>query len=627
MRIRPCPSVLLASILALAAADARAADGVRITATPAQVQLGTDKAAQLVVELPSGAANLSLTTSLGSVEGLTRTGEGRYVARYLPPSWTYPQVAILTAVARRAEGGLLYGWARLPLYGQGDAVVRAKPGESITVRIGDKTFGPVEANASGVALVPVIVPPGVKLAFYGKEPVDLGVPETTRLHLAVEAKPLRADRPSDLEILVFAITPDGAPRPEGKPKVKASRGSVSALTAVEPGVYRTRWTAPAGRAGKVELTAALAGEDEQGRVAFELPPGPPAKMTLSVQPTVVVAGQTQEVRALVTLADAGGNPTSPPLTVEPAAVRVVREEPARGGAKRLFLTVDPAFGGRPALELKVRAAGTEVSATEILTLRPGPLSRLRFEAPSSVTAGGDPVKVSVRAEDAFGNPVPAPKLKVEARPGRIERIIDYGNGDFSLDYRPPAKPDPKGEVTFVAKLGALSESKVLALLPPGGLGAGVKAGALSNLGDVSAIYVAVEALWTKLPIRGLGVGAELSRFSFGPERPGVDALNQYYAVGLTALYQHAFGANFALEGRAAAALSYVRSRLWTPEQPLQVAHRWVPAAHVGVGAYRRFWRGGATAELRYGFYADPALGILRGRLSSAQVLLGYRFEL
>src|SRR5438132_379434 len=109
-----------------------------------------------------------LSASVGTISNLRRESAEAWTADYLPPSESYPQVAVIAAVA----GGQL-SWTALPLSGQGMAVVQTRPGAEITVEIGERSFGPVKADAHGEAQVPVVVPPGVHEVRHLGKPIDL----------------------------------------------------------------------------------------------------------------------------------------------------------------------------------------------------------------------------------------------------------------------------------------------------------------------------------------------------------------------------------------------------------------------------------------------------------------------
>src|SRR5439155_4256238 len=105
--------------------------------------------------------DVTLTANVGRIEDLRPLPRGGWAARYRPPRETFPQVAIIAAIGGTGSGSV-DGWIALPLWGQGEARVRTQPGADSELRIDERTFGPRRADASGVALIPVAVPPGVR---------------------------------------------------------------------------------------------------------------------------------------------------------------------------------------------------------------------------------------------------------------------------------------------------------------------------------------------------------------------------------------------------------------------------------------------------------------------------------
>jgi len=167
-------ALIPAAVLALAAPMAEAAPAstpsqdcvIAITADVPGLTIGRDVGTQLRIGargLTPGAAP-QLTASAGTVDDLKPDGEGGYVASYYAPLAGPPQVAIVSAIS-----GKDCGYLALRLSGEVNAVVRARPNVPVDVRMGDEVFGPVRADASGRAVVPVVIPPGVRAVTHGTQ--------------------------------------------------------------------------------------------------------------------------------------------------------------------------------------------------------------------------------------------------------------------------------------------------------------------------------------------------------------------------------------------------------------------------------------------------------------------------
>jgi hypothetical protein len=89
------------------------------------------------------------------------------------------------------------------------------PGAKVTVKVGDKEFGPVIAPADGNVRVPVVVPPGIAFALarsvnrHGKASqqfLDLKIPPAQR---ALVVAPEKLAAGSAAEVAVLAVDPNG----------------------------------------------------------------------------------------------------------------------------------------------------------------------------------------------------------------------------------------------------------------------------------------------------------------------------------------------------------------------------------------------------------------------------------
>ncbi|HEY0095316.1 MAG TPA: hypothetical protein VGB96_13370, partial [Archangium sp.] len=309
-----CPRSLLVGLLvavwpllAVGAEAARAPRGsIRIQCDPGHVLLGVDREVEVRIELDPQATGLELFASRGEVGPVTQVKPGVFRATYVPPRQSIPLEVILVALARGQEG-TLDGWSVLPLWGQGVAEVRTRAGAPVTLQVGGQSFGPVHANAAGLARIPVAVPPGVHEAFFGKRRIDLGVPPQPFLHAVAERREVRADREETVAIRLYSLKPGGAP-----PRQEAfsvTRGTVSAPAGLEPGVFLLRWTVPPGPAGSLELKGSVTG-DKRGAVGVRLVavPGPARHFEMRVDHEELIASEDVRLAVEVSARDAAGNP-------------------------------------------------------------------------------------------------------------------------------------------------------------------------------------------------------------------------------------------------------------------------------------------------------------------------------
>jgi len=335
------PSARLSAGAALAAAALAAAGAVRadepppagggplrVAADPPRLELGRDASAELRVTAPPEVDEVAVTASVGRVEGIRRLPGGGFTARYRPPAERVPQVAIVSAVAR-THHGFEDGWIAIPLSGEGDARVRAAPGSEVTLRIGDRTFGPGTANGEGVAIIPVIVPPGVREAHQGFRPIDLRVPETPLLHAVQDRTAIHADREEKVRVVAYVVAPHGAARRGDLPTFEPSRGTV-AVSEREAGAFQAVWTLPPGPAGEERLSIRLpAAAASRAVLRVEGAAGPPAIVAVSFDRDALVAGGDAVVTARVL--DAGGNQVPGELSLSARGASLSGVEARRPG--------------------------------------------------------------------------------------------------------------------------------------------------------------------------------------------------------------------------------------------------------------------------------------------------------
>ncbi len=259
---------------------------LKIRASAGHLVLGEQQQVGLKIAGPTAVERIRLGTNVGRVDGLKRVSPGRWTASYHCPSSFHPQVAIISAVSDGgADEPAAVGWTLLPLWGRGEAKVKTQRRVEVTVRIGERTFGPVRADGRGRARVKVIVPPGVSHGVDGRgREVDLELPPIPRLHAVVWPTRVVGVKPSRVRMLMLTIAPDGTVRGE------AEAPRITGLDAAAPsrlgeGLWLARISVPAGKPGTLSATASLADGISTARVAVERLVGPPAKVALSAPAT------------------------------------------------------------------------------------------------------------------------------------------------------------------------------------------------------------------------------------------------------------------------------------------------------------------------------------------------------
>ena len=610
---------------------------LHIAADPAHLQLGAGTTARVTIEVPEGASGLRLSASAGAIGAPIRQADGTYAAEYTPPDETVPQIAILAAVAR-TERGPEAAYVAVPLWGEGDAVVKTRPRALIEVSIGDQTFGPVKADATGTALVPVVVPPGIAAARHGSRDIDLHIPPQRRVHLVVGAESSLADRENRIDVFVFEVDAAGSPARSPSFALRASRGAAGAAEEIGPGAWKVRWTVPPGMTGAAQITAADGGPGFDGAADVAFVAGPAARVELRAQRATVRAGE-QGLDLTAHAFDAAGNPSDEPLrfTARPGTV----EAHASGiGSWSLHVAVPAGFGGRDELQVEaISPSRGEVAGTASVALLPGDPATARADEVAPARADGvSKAHVSFSVADRYGNPVSALAPRAAADRGSVTAVVAVGPGRYEAIYVPEASR-LKGDALVDIAAGAARAHARVPLLPQlPALAVSPKLGALGNLLDLSSPLIGIEVayrsdrLGPKIFFAGdLSYWFSEESAAFAGQtaqsvstRSRTDFLTAAVSVGT----RFDAGTRTRVFFSAGPALTHLWSHFRVTGQPTTYDTGTLLGAQAFAGVERAMWGGVPFVEGRFGLFADPALrGVVSGPLRIFSFALGYRFEM
>jgi hypothetical protein len=406
---------------ALSPGPAPCAEPLAVRADPASLVLGTGKAAALVIE-GTWETPPTVTTNVGRIESLRPLGAGRFAAEYRPPAGAHPQVAIVAAVADDR-----WGWTAIPLAGRGMATARSAPGAAIRVTIGDVEFGPVQADAAGRAEVPVTVPAGVAYAYHRDERLELNVPPTLHVHVALGRAAVGADVEQVVPLRIFAVTAAGAPRAGAPVVAEVTRGEIAGLVEIAPGEHVGTLRLSPGAAGRVEVRARLADEPEfASSSALDRLAGPPARIALDAGANRVVAGESGPLTLRVRVTDAAGNGVDAEPSLQATEGELAALVPLERGTWETALGI-PAATRAGQTVVTARAAGLEGSvaidvAAPLLPRAPRERSVSLAPKVGVAAARGGVWSLAVAAEGGF-------------RPGFLERrlVLAIEAGRFVRD--------------------------------------------------------------------------------------------------------------------------------------------------------------------------------------------------
>ncbi len=394
------------------------AAGVALTLEPATPVKGRDKEATLTVRMlrPDGTLDDSgappvVRVNVGRVEELVRTGPGTYRARYVLPSTSYPEVAILVALSAWPHPQSIYGaYGKMlvPLAAAVELPGETEPDAQISITIAGNTYGPAQAGSDGSFRLPVVVPPGNrqgqgrvvdKAGNVQRKPIDLGLPPTDGLACVINPARLPADGASRARMLCAASDPTGRPVPDARVTAKPRHGSLKGPQRAEGGLLEWIYTAPRELPAEPERILAVwpqGGASSREELTLQLVQGPVEKISLSMAEPQVHRGA--EVGVSVAVEDVFGRPrpgAQVALSVPEGTISPLREE--RPGVFQGTWIV-PSEG--PVTEGTVKARAF------------GPLG----SEPARITAWVRDGELYVGVSDLAGLPIPAQPLEVGGEP-------------------------------------------------------------------------------------------------------------------------------------------------------------------------------------------------------------------
>lgn len=260
------------ALLALCSAEARAEGAPTSPALhgPIVVHLNQTSQAELNFQPEAtGLADLPWKVTSGKA---TPLNDGRGL-HYSAPERHYPQVVLVGAYDPVSRAPIVY---LLHLVGAPTVEVDSEPNVDVVVEIAGTSFGPRRTNHSGIARVPVEVPPGV----------DTAVTLATDSHGNVTRGELSLDPPAFPRVLalcsqeepvvwVVEVSPRGEPVMKPSFEVHAKGLTANEPEAVSPGVFR------------VAVTGSAAGSEPQDFEVSATLDGSTSSCTLTTTPVPV----------------------------------------------------------------------------------------------------------------------------------------------------------------------------------------------------------------------------------------------------------------------------------------------------------------------------------------------------
>jgi hypothetical protein len=481
---------------------------VAVAVTPARTTLlsGGDQELAVTIDISGPGAEtftpLRALATVGTLEMPHASTPGQFTTRYLPPADRFPQVALL--VVELSNGSArVHGTARIALQGSTVVPFHTSGGAAVTMRVGDRLFGPVIADHQGHVEIPIEVPPGARsgqaraLDRNGaarETEVDLRLPTFPRVVLLA---PPAFEAGAFAEVTAIAVNEDGTPAAADGLTLVASAGLAHALGAGSPGEARFLFEAPRTvGSGAVALTGSAAGLSP-GRVDLAVPlqAGRPVRLDLTPSADRLVVGETAPVRVVISAQDQFGNPSATTGVRALVDGRPSPVEIAASGSAWLVITPPAAYAGRDTVS--VDAILGEIECSEDLHVTGGEPTRLTLEVgtPRVVADGRQGTVLRVQAVDKNGTPTMVRGLSWETPEGRVRQVRVPRDGEYLAEYVPDRTRDPHREVVAVMASQTLRAEGGVEVLPaPVRLVATARAGIFTNLGRSAGPATFVEAL-------------------------------------------------------------------------------------------------------------------------------------
>ena len=599
---------------------------------PTQLTLGIDAQAEIEYTLPAAVGG-ELRVNVGTLASPVEVGPRQFRVTYTPPGEKYPQVAILALVL---EDGSDVAWSRIGLLGSAQIAIQSEPSVEVRVRVEDATYGPVRTDSLGRASVPVVIPPGVNhatsiatdaLGNKTEQSTPIAVPSFGRILSA--CMPQRADA-----FWVFAVDPRGVPLERARLDLEAAPLRVLGRDVRQAGVYRVRLDVPAGvHEGDIARPVASLSEEPARASTCELrvPIARLEGVALNVDRSTVIATDTTVVKVAVgPRYIAGAEMQAVDVDLDADLGRLSQTKIHTASPVEITWTLPKRLEGKTEAVLAATSGG--FSAQVQVTLQPGPANAIRLAlGTSDLRADGvSATELSVRVEDAEGNPIADAELTATAR-GVLSTFEPDEAGGFHAQYRVPNDISPS-ELIEVRdrKSGLIATLPVSLRRKQSDFYLGARGGYLSNFARVTGPLALVQA-GLRLPLRAVridvGIDGGFYASSYTDAVSGVAIETKLSAVPLLARADYVFElASWELRAFAGPGVLFSRTQVESVTSGSQRASQASLLLAAGAGVSRVLGPGRLVLDLAY-WYAAVSNRNVDGNAGGLNASLGYLAEL
>ncbi len=235
--------------------------------------------------LSGDVSQLRVAAGMGSIASVIATEDGTRVT-YVPPLDPFPRaVPLLLVDTAYPQNDPSLGV--LTLRAKTTVPVQTEPGTQVSVELGGRTLPTVVADASGVALVPLVVRPGDETARLTLTD-SAGNTNTSTIRLGGDPRPLLVGvavpgQPNarSPEIIVAAVRAGNRGWTGEAPDCRTRQGAAVPLVPLSPGLWRGAVPAEVADAARVDCDLGL---DARTTILLDVPQPVPDRLAVRVSP-------------------------------------------------------------------------------------------------------------------------------------------------------------------------------------------------------------------------------------------------------------------------------------------------------------------------------------------------------
>jgi hypothetical protein len=601
-------------------------------AGPSSMVLGLDESVS--ISLRDSGQTPRLYTNVGTISQPSAADDGRLRAAYTPPSSRFPQVAIIVAVN---ENHTEFDWLTIPLHARPNLTIESEARATVTVRVGDREFGPIQTDRKGRGSIELEVPPGIdtvvvvsrdKLGNTQETSRELGVPGFQRL---VAVCPTGGD-----DLLLFTVDAVGAPDSSAHFELSATTGTLDDAVVRAPGAYTARYVVPDGVAtvDEADVTASIAGDSAstmmcRADVPAELPQG----LVVGFDRDSYVAG-SGPVLVTVSLQYSGTRAMRPVRPELEATVGTLSElEPVTEFEYRATWHLPDELGG--ATEASIRAAAREpiLDARGVVALGPAGVSRLVASMSRGwVRADGmDDLTIRVEAFDRFGNRTAASGVSARGI-GRVSPF-EVGDGASVAVYTAPVRYEAGQDSVMVQHAESETTTSVVVDLRPIArrFRTNARAGLTTNFGAIATAVLAADvSMRLAMASRRISVGVESGYYASSTSELRDDGAEQVElsATVVPLIARAAYHLDYLpveIYGGVGLGVLLAKTQVQSPDSGMRVVSKPRFVATGVAGARKSVGPGALLAEVAYWYSAVDDAG-LEGNIGGLRVTGGYGID-